>query len=210
MRDLLTRGGGPVKRQSKKERRDDDVDMVVLPEGEEPTWEVRAPGGAGRRVNRRMRAILSVAAVTAVVVNAGAAWAYWTITGSDTSDDRAGTTVELAMRGRSDLAQPLVPGGTGDLTVTLTNDRNYPIRISSIAPGLGAVVADDAHRDAGCRDVVVALTRESFDVSWKVGNNTVGAFTIKGGLAMRAGAPECCNGATFTVPLTAHGVRQRQ
>lgn len=210
MRDLLTRGGGPVKRQSKKERRDDDVDMVVLPEGEEPTWEVRRPGGTVRRMNRRTRAILTVAAVTAVVVNAGAAWAYWSITGSDTAGDRAGAAVELALRGRSDLAQPLTPGGVGDLTVTLTNDRNYPIRVDSIARGLGAVVADDEHREAGCKDVVVGLTREAFDVSWKVGNNTVGAFTIKDGLTMRAGAPAACQGATFTVPLTASGVRQRQ
>ena len=160
-----------------------------------------------RRLDGRTRSILTVAAVAAAIVNAGAAWAYWRITGSDTAQDRAGHAVELAMRGRSDLDRPLTPGGTGDLTVPVTNDYDFPIRITSLTRGIGNVVADDEHRDRGCEDVVVSISQDRFHVSWNVDNNTIGAFTIPGGLVMDPRASKACEGATFTVPLHASGVR---
>jgi hypothetical protein len=74
---------------------------------EEPTWEVRHPGDQQRRrMDGRTRAILSAAAVAAVVVNAGAAWVYWQVTGSETGHWGGATTVELALRARSDLNHP--------------------------------------------------------------------------------------------------------
>ncbi len=64
--------------------------------------------------------------------------------------------------------------------------------------------------DAGCPASTVALTQPQFEVSWQVERNTIGIFTIRDGLTMRSGAPAACNGATFTVPLQATGVRQRR
>ena len=187
-------------------------EMVVEPDMDEPTWEVRQPaaGRSGRRrLDGRTRTILTLAAATAVVVNAGAVWAYWSITGSDTDRSRSGPAVELAMRGRSDLGRPLTPAGSGDLTVTVTNDYDFPIRITSVTRGIGNIVADDEHRDKGCQDPgVVTITQERFEVSWDVDRNTIGAFTIPDGLFMTADAGSACEGATFTVPLQARGVRQ--
>jgi hypothetical protein len=119
---------------------------------EEPTWEVRPAGQARkRRLDRRTRAILSVAAAAAIVVNAGAAWAYWHITASKTEVRNTGTSVELALHARNDLNRPLTPGGTGNLTVTVANEYDFPIRITEVTPGDGNIVADDEHRDAGCK-----------------------------------------------------------
>jgi hypothetical protein len=175
---------------------------------DEPTWEVRQPRTGRRRLDGRTRSILSAAAVTAVVVNAGAAWAYWKVTASETGRARAGSTVELALRGRSDLNHPLARGATGNLTVTLTNDNDFPIRIMSVSPGAGNVVADGEHRDAGCLMTGVSVTRASFAVSWDVEKNTIGAFTVPDGLTMAAGANNACEGATFTVPLQVSGVSE--
>ena len=174
---------------------------------EEPTWEVRYPGDRPRRrLDGRTRAILSAAAVAAIVVNAGAAWVYWRITGSQTGQARSGHAVELALRARSDLNHPLLPGQTGNLTVTVINDYDVPIRITTIAPGSGNIVADTEHREAGCKVAGVTLTRPRFAVSWEVPRNTIGAYTLGDALAMRADTDPACHGAIFTVPVQASGV----
>jgi hypothetical protein len=174
---------------------------------EEPTWEVRHPSDPRpRKLNRRTRMILAIAAAAAVVANAGAAWAYWQITGSKTAEAASGDSVTLALRARSDLNEPLRPGHTGDLTVNVTNEYDFPIRVSSLTPGRGNIVADDEHRDAGCREVVVTITKPRFEVSWDVPRNTIGAFTVPEALTMRADAAKACQGAMFTVPVQASGV----
>lgn len=174
---------------------------------EEPTWEVRQPGDTRRRrLDGRTRAILSVAAAAAVVVNAGAAYAYWRITGSETGHWSAGSSVELALHARSDLNHPLFPGQVGNLTVTVTNDFDYPIRITSVTAGAGTIVADTEHRERGCKEARVRLTRDYFAVSWEVPHNTIGAFTLPGALSMPPDADGSCTGAVFTVPVQASGI----
>jgi hypothetical protein len=173
---------------------------------EEPTWEVRPAGQSRRpRIDRRTRVILTAAAAAAIVVNAGAAWSYWHITQSRTGAASTGTAVELMLRARNDLNAQLTPGGTGNLTVTVTNEYDFPIRITAVTPGSGNVVADDEHRDAGCTAPAVSMTRPRFDVSWNVARNTVGAFTIPDGLFMSRSAQHACQGATYTVPVRATG-----
>jgi hypothetical protein len=177
---------------------------------EEPTWEVRHPGDVRRgRLDGRTRAILSGAAAAAIVVNAGAAWMYWRITGSHTGPASAETVVELALRARSDLNHPLMPGQTGSMTVTVTNDYDFPIRITAVTPGAGNIVADDEHRDAGCKESGVTVTEDRFAVDWEVPRNTIGAYTIPAALTMRADANPECAGGVFTVPIQASGMSRR-
>jgi hypothetical protein len=181
------------------------VEVTIEPACEEPTWEVFRPGGK-RRLDGRTRLVLTLAAVAAAAVNAGAAWMYWKVSGSEAAAERSGGTVVMALRGRSDLNRPLKPGRTGDLTVTVTNDKAFPIRITSVAPGPGNIVADDEHRDRGCKDATgVSMTRSSFAVSWEVARNTLGAYTIPDGLRMAADANPACEGAVFTVPVRVIG-----
>ncbi|MGX6602354.1 hypothetical protein ACWKSP_09505 [Micromonosporaceae bacterium Da 78-11] len=178
---------------------------------EEPTWEVRQPGdNRRRRLTGRTRTILLAAAVAAIVANAGAAWAYWRITESDTGRAASGAVVELALRARTDLKNPLQPGSTGNLAVTVTNDYEFPIRITSVGPGPGNVVADEEHRDAGCTFAGVDFTESRFAVRWEVPRNTIGAFTVPNALVMRANANPACRGAMFTVPVEAGGVSQEE
>jgi hypothetical protein len=206
-RDVLTRRGEQVDPTATKRP---PIEVTVEPDMEEPTWEVRRPGRGKGRLDGRTRSILSAAAVAAIVVNAGAAWAYWKVTASETGSARAGTAVELTLRGRSDLNRPLLPGGTGNLTVTLTNDNDFPITITSVSAGPGNVVADDEHREAGCREITgVSLTKTAFEVSWAVSKNTIGAFSIPEGLRMDVNSNKACQGAIFTVPVQVSGVSGR-
>jgi hypothetical protein len=180
---------------------------------EEPTWEVTRPGSPRRRFDRRARAILTVAAVGALLANAGAAWAYWRFNGPDEEQPAAavttGTAFEMALSGTSDPERPLVAGRAGDLTVTVTNQHPVPVRITSIRPVGGTAVADDAHREAGCATPRVDVSRKEFAVSWEVPKNTVGAFVLPNALSMRAGGPAACRGATFSVAMRAEAVRPK-
>jgi hypothetical protein len=175
---------------------------------EEPTWDMRQ-AVPRRRFDRRARMILSAAAVAALLANAGAAWAYWRFN-SPPEEDRwpaAGVSVEVSMTATSDPTRPLRAGAEGNLTVAVTNQHPASVRILSITAGPGRVVADDAHREAGCVNPRVQLTRETFPVSWEVPKNTIGAFILPGALIRQVGGPAACQGATFTVPVRANAVR---
>jgi hypothetical protein len=209
-RDVLARRGHLAKNgREHSGTRTPDMHIELDPaDHEEPTWEVRHPGdNRRRRMDRRTKVILSGAAVAAVVVNAGAAWLYWRITGSETAQAGAGS-VSMALRARSDLDKPLRPGQTSNIAVTVTNDSDFPIRITSLTPGTGKIIADDEHRDAGCKVPAVSITLPRFDVSWDVQRNTIGAFTVPDGLVMRPDADPACAGAIFTVPVQVFGVRR--
>jgi hypothetical protein len=216
---LSQRGGGPAGGAAPsghpgppKGFEDEEKDISLRMAGpvvEEPTGDVIVVGprrGFPGRLNARTRSILTAAAVAAVLVNAGAVWAYWHITGSETGREHAGAVVEMNLRGRSNLNKTLTPGSTGDLTVTVTNDNNFPIRITSVSPGAGNIVADDEHRENGCVDHGVVVTSPSVAVHWDVDRNRVGAFTVPNGLAMAATSGPACAGAVFTVPVLVNGV----
>ena len=99
------------------------------------------------KVDRRGKVILSLAAAAAVLVNAGAAWAYWMVNGGAPAR-RGRPAVELALTGKSDDSKPLYPGGTTNLTVTVTIRTTFPIRSLGVA-GDKDVTADSSPRDAG-------------------------------------------------------------
>jgi hypothetical protein len=202
-RDLLS-----ALRDDKSDTPPDLQIELTTADHEEPTWEVRPAGEKTRRkrIDHRTRVILSVAAAAAVVVNAGAAWSYWRITQPDPSRaTTGGAAVELTLRARNDLNRPLSPGGTSNLTVTVTNEYNFPIRITTVVPGSGNIVADDEHREAGCTNPGVTITRPRFAVAWNVPRNTIGAFTIADGLTMSKNVSRACDGAVFTIPVQVSG-----
>ncbi|MET8150521.1 hypothetical protein ACIBSW_03575 [Actinoplanes sp. NPDC049668] len=178
---------------------------------DEPTADLRGSRRRGwlRRLDARTRSILTGAAAAAVVVNAGAVWAYWRITDSETGHNATGTVVELNLRARSDLNKALEPGGTGNLTVTVTNDNDFPIRITSVSPGQGNIIADDEHREAGCANTGVVVAQNAVKVAWEVPRNTVGAFTVPDGLAMNPDSDKACAGAVFVVPVLVSGTAAR-
>lgn len=159
-----------------------------------------------RKVDRRTKVILSVAAAAAVIANAGVAWAYWRVTGSGTGAAVAGSAIELRLTGRSDADKPLYPGGTSDLTVTVTNDNNFPIKILKVSAGTGRTTADDAHAQGGCRNTGVVVASDVQEVSWDVPKNSIGVFSVPNGIRMTNQSDTACQGAVFTIPVQATGV----
>jgi hypothetical protein len=186
----------PATSSAVQQKLDPDADALVAAD---------RPRGLLSKLDARTRSLLTGAAIAAVLVNAGAVWAYWHITGSETGRANAGVVVELTLRGRSDLNKPLTPGSTGDLTVAVANDNDFPIRVTSVTPAPGTIMADDEHRENGCVDHGVAITQSAVQVEWDVARNNVGAFTVPGGLAMATTSEPACAGAVFTVPVLVKG-----
>lgn len=176
----------------------------VVPPPDSPPPKTRAAGA--RKLDRRGKMILGVAVTAAVIVNAGAAWAYWRLDGNGSGVAVAGSAVELRLQGESDDNKPLYPGGTTNMTVTVTNQNDFPIQITSVSPGDGKVTADSAHRNAGCRTPGVAIVDDVLKVTWTVPKNTIGVFTVPDGLTMNNSSDSACQGATFTIPVRASAV----
>jgi hypothetical protein len=176
----------------------------VLPPPDQPQTKARRM--AKGRLDRRGKVILSVAAAAAVLVNAGAAWAYWSLHGDGDAVAVAGSAIELKLQGRSDDSKPLYPGGTTNLTVTVTNQNNFPVKITSLSPGPGSVAADPDHRNGGCRTTGVVVAEEVITVAWEVPKNAIGVFTVPDGVKMTNSSDSACQGATFTIPVRATGV----
>ncbi|GAA3351477.1 hypothetical protein GCM10020358_81300 [Amorphoplanes nipponensis] len=157
------------------------------------------------RLDRRGRLVLAVAATVAVLVNSGAAWAYWRLDAAAAAPAPGGP-VELTLQARSDDGAALSPGAAVGLTVTVTNRYAFPVRVVAVRAGSGAVTADPAHHDAGCRGTGLAVAADSRPVSWEVPRNTIGVFIMPGALRMTGAADPACRGAVFTVPVRATGV----
>ena len=180
--------------------------MVASPEPPAGNRDPKARRMRKGRLDRRGKVILSIAAAAAVMVNAGVAWAYWKLEGAGTAAAVAGSAVELKLQGRSDDSKPLYPGGTTNLSVTVTNQNDFPVKITSVSPGSGDVTADSGHREGGCRTTGVVVAADVLAVAWEVPKNTIGVFTVPDGLKMTNSSDSACQGATFTIPVRATGV----
>ncbi|GAA2548182.1 hypothetical protein GCM10010435_16980 [Winogradskya consettensis] len=157
------------------------------------------PAGPRRRSpSGRTRTILIAASAATVIVNACAVWAYWKIT--DT-----GAFVQMTLRAQSSLNVPLRPGTTGDLIVTVTNENNFPIRLTSLRLGNGSIVPDEESQDSGCSAAGVGLTSRSTSVNWEVDHNNVAAFTVQDGVRMTPGAGQKCVNTVFIIPVQVSG-----
>ncbi len=159
-----------------------------------------------RKVDRRSKVVLSAAGAAFIAVNAGVAYAFWKLTGDGTATAVAGSAIELNLSGVSDDNKPLFPGGTSNLTVTVANDNAFPITVTTLSPGSGKAVADEAHRKAGCVNTGVVITASVHEVAWTVPKNSVGVFRLPDGIKMTNQSDTTCQGATFTIPVQATAI----
>lgn len=157
--------------------------------------------------SRSRQLSLLVVAVTAI---AGAAFAYFRAAGNGTGTATTGTAVAVTLAPGTASAS-LYPGGTANVVLTASNSNSAAVRFSSLAlatgQGTGGFVVDAGH--AGCAVSALAFTTQTnggvgWNVPARVGavNGTL-SITLTNALAMNVNAASACQGATFTVYLTA-------
>jgi hypothetical protein len=144
-------------------------------------------------------------AAAALAMFGGAAWAVWRNTGSGTASATAGSAVVLRLVGQPRPNVPLYPGKKSDLLITVQNDNAFPVLVTQVRAGSGAVTVDQPHRSAGCANTGVVMPVQSFGVIWRVPARSNSTFLLQDAVKMTNESHTACQGGTFGVPLVATG-----
>ncbi len=151
------------------------------------------------RISNRMAA--GVIALV-VLLTAGLAIALWSSDGSGNGRAAAISAQTVTVNAATGAAD-LYPGNTqGDVHFTLTNDNPYPIRFTDMTPG--AVTSSDPTNCPASNVTVGSETDLTLDVA---ANATSGAQSIADVVTMVSGAPDGCQGVTFTIALDLTGTQ---
>jgi hypothetical protein len=152
----------------------------------------------------------TVAVLVGVLLTAGAALAYFKSAGSGTGSASAGTTQAVTLTAGTPSTQ-LYPGGQADVALTISNPNPVRVHIGSLSlntgQGTGGFAVDGPHSTCGL-STLGYTTQTNSAAGWfippKVGA-TNGSLTVdlSGSLSMTTSAASACQGANFTVYLTA-------
>lgn len=148
-----------------------------------------------------------VAALTGVLslaIGAGTAYAYWASEGSGGGSASAGdmqtVTVDAFVPGDAP-ASALVPGGTADVVLRVTNPNPYPVQVYSVTNN-GAATVNDAHPACITTGVTFVDPPSPLSPAISVAANSSTLVTLPGAASMDATSQSACQGATFHLPVT--------
>jgi hypothetical protein len=155
--------------------------------------------------NKKRLTLLAVFLIAASVI--GVALAAWTTGGSGSGQASAGSATSMTISAGTPSTS-LYPTASADVAAVVSNPNPYKVHVSSIA--LGAVTVDGGH--SGCNTGSVSVTSPAdnsgsgWDVPAKSGavNGSLNV-DLANAISMTNAANDSCQGATFTVALTATG-----
>ncbi len=161
-------------------------------------------------INLRSRIALRLVVFVTTLAAGSTALASFTTTGHGSGPATVGTTLPITLTSGVPTAQ-LYPGGQSDVAVTVDNPNAISIHIGSLSlstgQGTAGYAVDGGH--AGCATSALSFTTQTnagagWTVPAKVGS-TDGSLSIdlSNAVALSASAANACQGASFTVYLTA-------
>lgn len=148
-------------------------------------------------VRRAPRALIVIAAVLAAfTVSAGAAWAYFTTTGHGSGAATTGTmTIRLEATTGDTPSTTLYPGGSADVVVHINNPNGFTVKLTDL------VKAGSIQSSGGCTNADLAFNdQHGLSITVLTGSNAV---HVPGVITMGLNSTSDCQGATFTIPVTA-------
>jgi hypothetical protein len=155
------------------------------------------------------RRTIVVAVVASLCVGSAAA-AYWAVVGSGTAGATASTAQTVTVAPGTPTTQ-LYPGGQAGVAATITNPNPFPVRVLALTldatQGTAGYSVDAPHSACGVGSLTYT-SQSNGGAGWTVPprvaavNGTL-SVDLANALAMSAGAANTCQGATFTVHLTA-------
>ena len=157
-----------------------------------------------RRIRRRG---LLVAGVLALLTlgTITAASAFWTVSEDSSGTATTGTTQAVTLSQGLPTAA-LYPGGQAGVILTVTNPNTGSVRVESLAldtaQGMGGFTVDGAHSACGVGGLSFT-TQTNGGSGWTVAGGDAPSITLASSLSMSASAANTCQGAIFTVYLTA-------
>lgn len=155
---------------------------------------------------KKRLAVVAILAIAGSVI--GVAIAAWTTGGSGSGQATAGSASSMTISAGTPSSS-LYPMASADVAATVSNPNPYSVHVSSIA--LGAITVDAGH--SGCNtsgSVTVTSPQNNSGAGWAVPAKTGGVngsanVDLTNAISMSNAANDSCQGATFTVALTATG-----
>lgn len=150
------------------------------------------------KMSRKLAITLGTIAVLAV---AGAAFAYFSTTGSGTSSATVGTSAALTLHGTA--ATTLYPGTSSTVSFTVDNPSSGSQRLGTIT--LASVTTDTTHTTGGC--VLSDFTMPDVVSNQTFASGTGQTVTATGTVTMAAQPTvnqDACKGAPLTLNFTSN------
>lgn len=146
-----------------------------------------------------------IVGLVAVLVVSAVAYAAWTSNGSGTGTATAGTASGVTLSNGT-AGTLLVPNGSADVATVVANPNAYNVQVSSIAldtsQGTNGFSVDAGH--SACNLSSLSFTTQTNGGSgWTVNANGNLNVDLTGAISMSNAADDSCQGAAFTVYLTA-------
>ena len=144
-------------------------------------------------------------AVTGLLVAGAAAYGAWSVSGSGTGSASAATASNLTLTpGTPESA--LYPNGSADVATTIANNNPFPVHVSAIAlasgQGAGGFAVDAGH--SGCDLSTLSFAGQNNGGSgWDIAANDTVDVDATDAVSMSGAAGDACQGASFTLYLTA-------
>ena len=156
-------------------------------------------------MNRKRLVRLAVIAVVGLAVAGGAAYAAWTVNGSGSGSASATTAQGLTLTAGS-ANGVLYPGAAADVDTSVANSNAFPVHVSSLAldttQGTNGFGVDAGHSGCNLSSLSFA-TATNGGSGWDVAANSSLDVDAASSISMSGAANDSCQGATFTVYLTA-------
>lgn len=162
-----------------------------------------------RFISKSKRRLTFFGALAVALMAAVAAVAYFTTIGSGSGSAQTGTAQSVTISAGVTPTVPLFPGGSGDVTVSISNPNPTDVHIQSLlldtSQGTSGFSVDSGH--SGCVLSTLSFTTQTNGgVGWtvvkKVGaTNGVLSLDLLSAVAMTNAAVNACQSATFTVFL---------
>ena len=135
----------------------------------------------------------------ALVLGLGAGSAFGYFTSSGAGHGSASTaTILPALAAQGVPSTRLLPGGTAEVAVEVTNPNLFAVTVVSATAG-GVVTVDPGHPT--CTPASVSFTSPG-SLSVLIPAGATQSLSFPGAASMSIAAPNACQGASFSIPLT--------
>jgi hypothetical protein len=155
------------------------------------------------RVHKRVRRTAAASiAVGAGFVGINAAAAYFTSSGQGIGSATAGTQQAVTVAATGTPTTKLIPNnGTADLALVVTNPNSYPVTITGVSQGVGAIGATGGIGTCTTTGVTIP-TQTGLAVSVTAVNGASQTVHIANGAKMDTTSDSGCQNAKFTIPVS--------
>ena len=155
----------------------------------------------------KKRRVIMVVTLLIAASAIGVAIAAWTTGGTGSGQASAGTATAMTISAGTPSTN-LYPTASADVAAVISNPNPYKVHVSSVA--LGGVTVDGSHSGCNTASVTVAPVADNSGSGWDVPAKSGGVngslnVDLVGAISMANAANDFCQGATFTVALTATG-----